>query len=130
VSLSSLHSTQELEITGILLSPRSDPATLPHAEDWWTPLLMSISPACCARLQSVLLCFGLPYRSQLDQVSWDKLERALSPARCHRLRTLHVRFFPAIHAISEGEMRERLPVLASGDVVNLVVSNSSHSLIF
>jgi hypothetical protein len=49
---------------------------------------------------------------------------ALSPARCPRLRTLHVNFVSHTLEVSEGEVRERLPVLASGGVVNLIVSNS------
>jgi hypothetical protein len=84
---------------------------------------MSISPMCCDDLQSVLLSFGLHDRSQLDHVAWDGIERALSPARCPRLRTLHLQFVPERFAVTKNEMRERLPVLASGGVVNVVVSN-------
>jgi hypothetical protein len=87
---------------------------------------MSISPTCCAGLHSVFLSFSLYERSQLDHVAWDKVERAFSPTRCPRLRTLHVRFFPESFAITENEVREHLPVLASGGVVNVVVSNSRH----
>jgi hypothetical protein len=84
---------------------------------------MSISPMCCDELQSVLLSFGLHDRSQLDHVAWDEVERALSPARCPRLRTLYLQFVPERFAVTENEMRERPPALASGGVVNVAVSN-------
>jgi hypothetical protein len=86
---------------------------------------MTMSPTCCAHLESVLLCFHLKRRSQLDNVGWNKVERALLPARCPRLRTLHVKFNSRRLVVTEEEVRERLTVLTSGGVVNLVVSNSS-----
>jgi hypothetical protein len=63
----------------------------------------------------------------MDFIFWDEVEQALSPARCPRLRTLHVDFVTrGALVITEQEVRERLPVLASGGVVNLVVSNSNY----
>jgi hypothetical protein len=117
-----------LEINGItLINPKiSNLAATPTPEDWWTSLLISMSPGCCAFLESVHLSFNMTDRSQVNSISWGKLERALSPARCPRLRALHFKIVSRSFIITEDEVRERLPVLSSGGVVNLVVSYCSY----
>jgi hypothetical protein len=79
-----------------------------------------MSPGCCASLESVLLSFTVTNQSQVSNISWGNVERALSPARCPRLRTLHVGLKELDFVLAEHEVRERLPGLALGELANMV----------
>jgi hypothetical protein len=104
--------------------PTSDSATS-LVEDWLTPLLMTISQTCCICLTSVLLSFNLENRLEIDDLSWSGVDHALSPACCPQLRVLRVRFFLCGFGISDWEVKQWLPGLISGGVVNISVSTSS-----
>jgi hypothetical protein len=63
-----------LEIYGIRLTTFKKKKTAnapgaPVAKNWWTAVLMSMSPACCARLESVLLSFTVGSHTQMDGFS-------------------------------------------------------------
>jgi hypothetical protein len=116
-----------LEISNIWLPTQTilnTSAPAPVANNWWMSLLMSISPACCARLECVRLSFVVWRRSEMEKFAWGQMEQVLSPARCPRLRTLRLEFATDDSTVTEHEITECLSGLASGGVVSVEVLES------
>jgi hypothetical protein len=65
-------------------------------------------------------------QSQIDNISWGNIDKALLAVRCPWLPTLHLKFVSGDLVITGGEVRECLSMMSSEGVVNVVISNSSY----